>query len=120
MPGFGVIWPALTRFLNSTDCTGWLCPGRWSGCGMPSLVRLPVTRAPSSIRARVTHHGVQPGKAVWSAALPSRYFGITHWPRRTEIVALRATFAASTEMSRAELPIPTTTTSRPASSADER
>jgi hypothetical protein len=76
-------------------------------------VRLPVTRAPSSILARVTHHGVQPGNAVWSAARPSRYFGITHCPRRTEMVALRATFAASTEMSSAELPMPTTTTSRP-------
>ena len=34
--------------------------------------------APSSILTRVTHHGVHPGKAVWSAALPRRYFGITH------------------------------------------
>ncbi len=43
------------------------------------------------------------------------YFGITHWPRRCGIVALFAVRAAAEEMSSAELPAPTTTTSRPAS-----
>ena len=50
-----------------------------------------------------------------SEAMSAVYFGITHWPRRCGIVALFAVRAAAEEMSSAELPAPTTTTSRPAS-----
>lgn len=64
---------------------------------------------------RLSSQGAQPGTAMRSEAMPAVYFGITHWPRRCEIVALFAVRAAAEEMSSAALPAPTTTTSRPAS-----
>ena len=102
-----------------SDCTGCDCHGLCSGCGRPSLATLPATRAPNAMRAAVNQNGRRDGRVTWSAGLPRAYFGSTHWPRRWEMTAERATLAASTAMSIAELPAPTTTTSRSTSCAAE-
>ena len=47
---------------------------------------------------------------IWSSGLPNRYFGITHAPRRAARYVAAAEKLASTAMSIAELPIPSTTT----------
>ena len=81
---------------------------------------LPAAVAPMRSRAAVTHQGSQPGSAVWSLGMPRKNLRSTHSVRRTDQVVVRARKDDSTAMSMAELPAPTTTTSRPASWSPER
>ena len=59
---------------------------------------------------RRTSNGTCVDAPIWSIGLPNRYLGMIHAPRRAARYVCAATKLASTAMSIAELPIPSTTT----------
>ena len=57
-----------------------------------------------------TANGTRGVVTIWSSGRPNTYFGTTHAPRRAARKTRSADWLASTAMSIAELPIPSTTT----------
>ena len=96
----------------SSETVGCASPKRWSGFGQPVALHVADAdaqqRLPSSRRR--TANGIRGEAGYWSSGRPNRYFGITHAPRRAARYVARAVKLASTAMSIAELPIPSTTT----------
>src|SRR4051812_23117863 len=117
MVGFGVISPCDNRSSNRLETVGWASPKRWSGRGSPYRTIGPVivriTTRPTGSLSQAGVHSLVRGN--WSYGRPRTDFGITWTPRRAASTVDDAWYEASTAMSTAELPMPSTTTRLPAS-----